>query len=36
MSSSAEVAPVLQIVAGSKIYGGIHAIDSVDFEPSTR
>ena len=30
--SSAEVAPVLRIVAGSKVYGGIHAIDSVDFD----
>ncbi|SHH39533.1 sugar ABC transporter ATP-binding protein [Bradyrhizobium erythrophlei] len=32
MSNSAEVAPVLRIVAGSKVYGGIHAIDSVDFD----
>src|SRR6202030_2170551 len=30
--SNAEIAPVLRIVAGSKIYGGIHAIDSVDFD----
>jgi ABC-type sugar transport system ATPase subunit len=30
--SSAEVAPVLRIVAGSKVYGGIHAIDGVDFD----
>jgi ABC-type sugar transport system ATPase subunit len=30
--SSAEVAQVLRIVAGSKVYGGIHAIDSVDFD----
>ena len=34
MSSSREapVAPLLQIVKGSKVYGGIHAIDGVDFE----
>jgi ABC-type sugar transport system ATPase subunit len=30
--SSAEIEPVLRIVAGSKVYGGIHAIDSVDFD----
>src|ERR1700738_1507836 len=30
--SNAEIAPVLRIVAGSKVYGGIHAIDSVDFD----
>lgn len=30
--SRTEIAPVLRIVAGSKIYGGIHAIDSVDFD----
>jgi ABC-type sugar transport system ATPase subunit len=30
--SRAETMPVLRIVAGSKIYGGIHAIDSVDFD----
>jgi simple sugar transport system ATP-binding protein/ribose transport system ATP-binding protein len=30
--SSAEIASVVRIVAGSKIYGGIHAIDSVDFD----
>src|SRR6201985_3845978 len=28
----AEKAPLLQIVKGSKIYGGLHAIDGVDFE----
>jgi simple sugar transport system ATP-binding protein/ribose transport system ATP-binding protein len=27
-----EVEPVLRIVAGSKVYGGIHAIDQVDFD----
>jgi ABC-type sugar transport system ATPase subunit len=30
--SSAVVEPVLRIVAGSKVYGGIHAIDSFDFD----
>ena len=25
-------APLLQIVKGSKVYGGLHAIDGVDFE----
>ena len=29
--SSIEIAPVLQIVAGSKVYSGVHAIDKVDF-----
>lgn len=29
--SSVNTAPVLRIVAGSKVYGGIHAIDKVDF-----
>jgi simple sugar transport system ATP-binding protein/ribose transport system ATP-binding protein len=30
--SSAGSGPLLRIVAGSKVYGGIHAIDKVDFE----
>jgi simple sugar transport system ATP-binding protein/ribose transport system ATP-binding protein len=30
--SSVEVEPILRIVAGSKIYGGIHAIDRVNFD----
>ncbi|UYO47044.1 sugar ABC transporter ATP-binding protein [Rhodopseudomonas palustris] len=29
--SSIEIAPVLQIAAGSKVYSGVHAIDKVDF-----
>jgi ABC-type sugar transport system ATPase subunit len=30
--SSADSGPLLRVVAGSKVYGGIHAIDKVDFE----
>jgi ABC-type sugar transport system ATPase subunit len=30
--SSGDIAPILRIVAGSKVYGGIHAIDRVDFD----
>jgi ABC-type sugar transport system ATPase subunit len=30
--SSGAIEPILRIVAGSKVYGGIHAIDRVDFE----
>lgn len=30
--TSREIEPILRIVAGSKVYGGIHAIDQVDFD----
>jgi ABC-type glutathione transport system ATPase component len=30
--SSADEGPVLRVVNGSKIYGGIHAIDGINFE----
>jgi simple sugar transport system ATP-binding protein/ribose transport system ATP-binding protein len=30
--SSGDIEPILRIVAGSKVYGGIHAIDRVDFD----
>jgi ABC-type sugar transport system ATPase subunit len=30
--SSGAIEPILRIVAGSKVYGGIHAIDRVDFD----
>jgi ABC-type sugar transport system ATPase subunit len=30
--SNGDIEPILRIVAGSKVYGGIHAIDRVDFD----
>jgi ABC-type sugar transport system ATPase subunit len=32
MMRSPDVEPVLRIVGGSKVYGGVHAIDNVDFD----
>ena len=32
MMRSPDVEPVLRIVGGSKVYGGVHAIDDVDFD----